>query len=1068
MNTLLNDTVSVRLTAASRFFFVTFAILLTGLTGCTKDPMDDTVSNNQAELLAELESNQLKWSQSGVTEYEFTIQKTCEECPSDIQNQTQSSNNETQFAGLSGRSLSAREDDRKRRSTSNDSDSVRVESLFTDLRQAISQNAVRQVTFDPEYGFPQNVVVNNAALPNNRSFSNNRGSIRIQQDDDDDNRNPVAANLSFQTRDFQVLARNPEASIRNINGQFIRQINPNVNNTNQLWVVDDDGEWNQVTAPSRLVNVVNAIPDSSRVNARGRWQPGGINGRGVISLQEINENRTPQVARNLGGTLFYNVQNNSFDDSDFYITNPAGQNVFLNLPNNLRNQAFQYAGQQVNLNGSWTPSRAAPNARFNPTNFTPVINNVVEQISGVLVQGNSFQLPGLQQSNYVLIDDYGSALELQISPTIISNIYTYVGQRVNIIGSRINAGAFGQQVISVQSITPQQNVFTNTQISGVVTAVLPANPGAPNQRVLLALDTGNTVTVTIPGQFLGVTYPYAPLSVNSRISASGVWLTNNGFGQSEFEVRAPVQVTDFINNAVASFSGFISGIGNSSSINCSSTPNSYTFTSNIGQQFQLMVDASTLISGLTTGSTTIPYQAQVDITGLQLPGNIIQAQQIIVTPQYETTISGTVVDILPSSIGFDCTGPLNTYRVLDTFGNAYLVKATSNSMVHGSQGNFLLIGDIVQATGSMSADGTSFNASHIYGTTNTNIGFPPVPVNPNPVPPITSPFINGSTFVGTITGLDCPGNIAETYNFVDTFGTLYKLSYSLDMLGGALADVGSQLQVIGTVDGNRITASQVTLLATFADSVNRIPVSGTILSTDSTEFSNCNTPVYTYNFRSDNGQVQKLRLTYEAALHLGQPILDNTRVTVISQTRTVNTQLIDALEIQYENVSGQPFGNQSFSSNGTITAVDCNMEYFFVDQNGQGYKLQVGTNIPFINLAVGSKVFVTGQMVGNSIIASNVATDTQPIFTPPSAVTIGTLGNLITTDTLGCGVSVSTYNFINDNGRSQRLRITTNPVLQPGQFFNPGSRVVISSKIESFDGNTIDALAIQGTSSTAF
>ncbi|MDH5258932.1 MAG: hypothetical protein OEX07_13035, partial [Gammaproteobacteria bacterium] len=129
-------------------------------------------------------------------------------------------------------------------------------------------------------------------------------------------------------------------------------------------------------------------------------------------------------------------------------------------------------------------------------------------------------------------------------------------------------------------------------------------------------------------------------------------------------------------------------------------------------------------------------------------------------------------------------------------------------------------------------------------------------------------------------------------------------------------------------------------------------------------------------------------------------------------------------------------------------------------QSGIGYRLVLSGVPSSVFAGVGSKLNVTGQIVGNQLIASNVFTDQSQIYYPTPLQTSGTLGQLINTETLTCGVTISTYTFQNDNGRSQRLRVASSVATQSGQYLTTGSRVIVTNKLESFDGSTIDALNI--------
>jgi hypothetical protein len=111
-------------------------------------------------------------------------------------------------------------------------------------------------------------------------------------------------------------------------------------------------------------------------------------------------------------------------------------------------------------------------------------------------------------------------------------------------------------------------------------------------------------------------------------------------------------------------------------------------------------------------------------------------------------------------------------------------------------------------------------------------------------------------------------------------------------------------------------------------------------------------------------------------------------------------------------------------------------------------------------LTVGTKVSVTGQLVGNKLVASNIYPDMLPVYTPPPPPVSGIITDTLYTETLTCGTTISTYMFQNDNGRVQQLRVANNVGGFGNQYLAPGSRIWVTNRIESFDGQVTDALSI--------
>ena len=1083
-------------------FKLSFILLLTlGLSSCYFADVDNSEFIAQKQLLQELENNQLLWSESGVNEYSFSLETECD-CPDDLKSQKliatdvdaeeDSEEMQTEMDALSktgkvrSRKVTARDDDKSSR-RSNSTQGVRMETVFSDLRQAILQNNVQSVAYNPTYGYPQTVSLNSAF---SQPINFNQRSLR-NSDDDDDNRN-IPSNLSIQARNFQVLGTNTNPQILSLNGQLIRQSNSTANGVNPYWLVDDDGRWNQLNVPTNIRSTINNLPNQSYVQVNGQRLPGGINGQGLINLQQISPNQAYANQNNLNGTLYYSVtDNDSYDLDDFYVNSDRGRNVFLNVPTDLRNQALRLAGQRVNLSGNWSSNFSDPNARFSPNGFNS-INATLQRFSGILTPGSAYPIPGVQQSNYMLVDDYGSILELQIPGNILNSIGYAVGQRVEVLGTRLNAGNFGQPVIYVQSVNQIQNVFTNTQISGVISAVYPTGGYNYTQRVAVQLDSGRSVTVQIPSNFSS---PYNQLTAGMRIQVTGAWLSSAaGFGQGEFEARAPVQITNLGINTNTTYTGYISNIGSTGGINCNVQQSNYGFTTDNGQTFQLYISSSTQITGVNNQGTSLPYQARVQVSGITVSPGVLQAQTINVFPQSETTIAGTIIEVGPVGGTFTCTGGLYTYRLLDNYGNAYSITTTPNSIVQGSLGSFLRVGDYVQARGTMTNNGTTFYARQVTAVPGAGLGgiglggigsgtgafpqgpgFPTFPGTTTGFP--TFPGTNATaTFVGTVTGQCSWGNATDSFTFVDQNSTMYTLNVNMSQAGYTPGiNVGSQLQVTGSVSGNVINAQQLTQLQTFADPLNRIPVSGTIMSTIPTSVTSSCASVNTYQFQTDNGQIQQLRMSSNALQGIQQPLTNGMRVTVTARIQSVNPQLIDALEVQYAGsqsfgVGSQPyFGagglppyltGQTVSVLGTITATSCANEVYFVDQNGTGYLLQLNSAPSTVYAGVGTRLNVTGQFIGNKLVATTAYSDQSQAFFPSQALTRGTLSTLMNQETLSCGTTITTYTFLNDNGRSQRIRITSNGSNFSGQTPTVGSRIQVTNKIESFDGSVIDALSI--------
>ncbi|MDH5219445.1 MAG: DUF6174 domain-containing protein, partial [Gammaproteobacteria bacterium] len=153
-------------------FKLSFILLLSlGLSSCYFADVDNSEFIAQKQLLQELENNQLLWSQSGVNEYSFSLHTECD-CPDELKSQKliatdvdaeeDAEDIQAEADALSktgkirSRKVTARDDDKSSR-RSNSAQNVRMETVFSDLRQAILQNNVQSIAYNPTYGYPQNV-----------------------------------------------------------------------------------------------------------------------------------------------------------------------------------------------------------------------------------------------------------------------------------------------------------------------------------------------------------------------------------------------------------------------------------------------------------------------------------------------------------------------------------------------------------------------------------------------------------------------------------------------------------------------------------------------------------------------------------------------------------------------------------------------------------------------------------------------------------------------------------------------------------------------------------------------
>ncbi|MDH5547186.1 MAG: DUF6174 domain-containing protein [Gammaproteobacteria bacterium] len=1070
-----------------------FLTLGASLASCSYLGYEEAGLSEQDLLIQELDNNQMVWAQSGVSAYSFDIEKDCD-CPDEIkssQKMTIQSDEaledkeeleaEIDAAAEKVRGkIVAREGSDNNRAQANQS--VRMETVFSDLRQAIQQGSVRSVNYDSRYGYPQTVVLNNQF----RQSGDDNGSFRVNGSNNGDNRsfNTSADDdgrgfnngFTVRTNNFQVRRSDDGRQNIPLSGQLIRQDSDDANRVaNPYWLVSNDGRWNQLNVSGDLDNQFRGLQNRSFVQLNGQWFPGGASGQGVYipnQFQVRTDSDDNPFRNNLNGTLYYSVANNtSYDLDDFYVSDDRGRNVFLNVPANLRNQALALSGQRVNLQGNWSTNYLDQNARFSPNAFNSFVANV-RSFRGILNRPNTYPVPGVLQNNYLLVDDFGGVQEVEIPANLINNLAYLIGQRVEIQGSNIYSGYYGQQRVYAQSVRPLQNIFTNSVVTGVISTMLSSGGYSNIDQVLLQTDQGTSITVQIPSIYRN---PYNTLSAGMRVQVNGAWISSASYGsQGIFEARSPVQIVNYGYSTATTYSGYINNLGASfgGGVSCTGAQNNYSFTTDNGQVLQLYVSNTTRVNGLANGLVNIPYQSRVQVSGTMLSPGVLQANTIDVYQQNNTTIVGTIIEIGAPSGTFTCTGQLLSYRLLDQYGNAYSITVSPSSQVQGSQGtSFLRIGDYVRVTGSSTNNGygSTFYARQItaisVATPGSALPFPgTIPVTyPNP-------FTGSLTsFMGTVTGLDCSTGLDETYIFIDQSGALYKLRVNMNLLAtGMLIDVGTQLSVTGSLVNNEIVAQQINPIATFADPVNRVPLYGTIMSLTNSVQTTCGFPVNTYQFRTDNGQIMQLRITNEAAMHQPTQFDNGTRLVVVRRVSGANPQIVDALEVQYSPIVGAGLpvnfgvGGQPISVTGTITSVGCTNEYYFVDQNGTGYQLQMNnSSLPSTALlSVGTKLSVTGQILGNRLVATSVYPNTLPVYTPPPPPVSGTITNLINTVTLSCGVTINTYNFQNDNGRVQRLRIGSSVGgLLPGQTAT-GSRLYISNRIESFDGQVIDALSV--------
>jgi len=961
------------------------------LLSCSTDQIPGSQSATQQQLLMAFDKNRLLWAQAGVVEYAFSVDKQCD-CPEELTSTMLVT--EEELEEDDELNFKARNKNAQTRVLKFSSQTRQMENLFSDLRNAIVQNQVRNVTYNNAYGFPKTV------------------SIQASND------LSTKANIEIQTKDFRAIRTVVNVASIKLSGKLFRTAKPN--GSNQYWLIEDSGTWNELLIPPNLNSSISSIANNSRVEISGDWIPGGLNGQGLIAITTIISQQNSTTNQSLTGILMSLSANNEL----FKLVTNDNQFTILRVPNNLITQTLSLVGQRVDVFLNSSSATGFQNSIIDIISITPN-PLVLEQLEGTLVIFSS--ATGTQLSRYFLVDALGKLLELRLPNSMVALANSLKDKRVSVSGVRRDSGQFNQQIIEVEVIAGINNIFADIEITGTIVDLYPTVGFIPNERYALQLESGTRIDLRVP---ITLQDTANPLLIGMKVKVVGTWNNSGATGQGEFETRIRPIILSNSGLIPSTHSGFISLVGEmGNTTSCSGKQLVYTLITENGQSMILNLDNSTVISGLENRQINLPYRAHVQATGTLTNQNILRTQSISVIPQQVTVTKGTVQEIGPTGDSFSCTGTIYTYKIIDDNGFVHPVSATSSSYIQGSQGAFLKIGDRVEVTGTSSTYEQRIYANSIVAT-------------------------NAETSVsGTIIGFDCLRNDYNSYAFVDESGRLLNLIINRNVIipPRIFIGVSTRLQATGMINNNELTASQINVHPVSTLPFVPTPKTGSIISLTNTETLTCGNLIHTYSFQNDNGKLQRLRLSSDVASGFAQPLTPGSKLKINRWAETHQLDQIDALEIEAQ-------GSNLVTINGTVTAVDCTNEFRLVDNEGSVYQLKVNAipNNVFINL--GTHLIVTGELLGSELTATKVLLVPSPPFFPQPF--FGTIIAIDSNESLSCGNIIYHYTFLNDNGAMQRLRVATDAASSTPQPFTINSRVEISAWIESLDKSVIDVLSV--------
>lgn len=761
-------------------------------------------SKSQEDLLAELEANRARWAEANAQGYSFEVTRDCDACPEELPTAILVSVGDAGGDGSAPKSkVSARDgsdsDNRRIQSFSDgrvnsfgdgrvssfgDGSINSMESYFANVRQGILSNQIRNVNYDPTYGFPQQIVVGNSFNPNLDAYRFSTNNFRV-------NNNVQLPASSVWTGAFN-------------NGGV-------VNGAGAYWLVEDTGAWNQLQMPQALAGQFGSLNNGARVQVAGQWMPGGLNGQGVINVNNLTALQQQANAGIVNGWLTsgYNVNptagsvpGNAYSYS---VVGADGRVVPVNFPSNLSTQALNWVGNPVSLNGSYQTANPYGIQTFQ-ANQALAFPQTPVQLTGSLAWSGGAYPNVAGQSQVWLVDDVGKWNELRVPANLNSVISGYSqGTRVRVNGV-YGMSASGSPLIDVLDFGQLNNVFTDILLAGLLDDDSSLQFGVQdgfNSRFILASDNGTRYQLRVPNSLSNAN----SLRRGARVQVTGGWAPGGVNGLGIVDARY-LQVLNN-NTSDVTLGGLILGRDyNNSAIQM------YSFQVDDGRVYRLRVPSTTSVI---QQGVILNIGVRVQVVGqLWVDVNELVAQQIRPFSPYTNsmTLTGTMVN-------WGNVGSLSNSLILsDDNGRVWHVvfqAALAPNIYPGAR---------LSITGMADVSAGHFDASSIQVISNA-VASPYVPYVPpfavqypvNYNTPVVAPGMFQTLVEGTFIRANPSITTMGVFEFRGNDGRTYTVSYQspgTPILPTQVAfSAGMRLRVSGYTDGGTgIQANSIEVLST--------------------------------------------------------------------------------------------------------------------------------------------------------------------------------------------------------------------------------------------------------------
>ncbi|MDH5547456.1 MAG: DUF6174 domain-containing protein [Gammaproteobacteria bacterium] len=899
-----------------------------------------------AELLTELTRMQENWAGSGIEEYEFSIHRQCD-CPEQEDSTlhlTSRSNIERPSEILQGNYNVSSMDD-----------------YFTDLRQAVSQNRVKRVRYNPRYYYPE--------------------TIEMQYDG-------RKSGVVVHTSDFRVLRLRDDG---NNTLQFNGVLSQNAAFPGSgLWLVTDLARWYALNIPPGLQTEFSSIAIGTHIKIRGQLQRDPVLGQARIEVSEIDvedESETTPVKptnnlTNLNGILAYMVGDPltpGGQASHVFSLVMGSQAITLKVQEALRHQAISLRTQQVSLLGYWETTGNNP-AWFVVTKIQSGTANL-EQFTGFLISGNS----GSDIQKFHLVTESGQTIPLQLSTALtdLAMNFRLRGLRVKILGASVPQPFTGWaiKVVQIESI---QNYLIEQTYTGTIEVVLPTSGVNSEDSYLMRIDSGELIRISIPSY---VRDAGTPLQTGMAVFVAGQWINDENGQRALVLTRPPAFIKIPPTQQQVNVVGFISDIGQfASSVSCSDTQNRYTmFVPATASSVRLELDANTTIFGATAPNNNFSWDDNVRVTGYYIDQNRFKVESIAYQGSITVGLSGTVTAIGIEDT-FSCTGGIFSVSLRRDDGTEFTLR--------GPAQNFLPMGipqpgERVQANGRYTGPTYVMHVSSMSRATDTRL-------------------------LGHVAAVDCQQTNANEYYFIDSNGPV-SVRIDKQIFPDLLQPGVGAWEIWGNYQADTFVAVSIQSAPTIA--MVPPPITGTIIGELTPLQLNCSV-LRVFEFAAQTEGSTRLAIDEATLNTLPFVISDGMQLSVTHYVRNLANHMLHGIAFFDANNTS----NETSFEGYVVTRLCDNgltRTYLFVNSSGTEYTLSVDTALAFssgLEFTAGPPLVVSGMLSGNTINVSHIEYSSNPapmLYGPLLRARV--LGTAQTRQ-LDCGVNLLGYHVMTDLG----------------------------------------------------